>query len=300
MQITSLQIQSIIYNNPKSDLLRSFESFAQAIKTSTKNRGTLHQYVVHYGDSSNEATFTTEEVHMLTEKYHDDFSFKYTFFGFNSGTAKGHNLLASESDTDYILLMNPDIVVSPHFFIHMAQPFADPTVGMVEARQTPLEHPKAFDQVTGEVPWISGACGIIRADVFRAVGGYDADSFFLYCDDVDLSWRVRLAGYRLVYQPAAIAFHAKYINVKGGMVATPAQLYYTAESALFMAHKYSNPKRVKQLLKVFSTSEEPQQKKAVATFLKRKEQHKLPTPIDPKHKVATFVGENYSKHRFVM
>ena len=57
---------------------------------------------------------------------------------------------------------------------------------------------------------VFGACGaacLFRRDVFEEVGGFDED-FFVSHEDVDLSYRTRLHGYRCVYAPAARVEHA--------------------------------------------------------------------------------------------
>lgn len=52
----------------------------------------------------------------------------------------------------------------------------------------------------------SGGAAAYRLSVFRAVGGY-CEPFFLYLEDVDLAWRMRLAGYESVWNPLAVARH---------------------------------------------------------------------------------------------
>ena len=47
-----------------------------------------------------------------------------------------------------------------------------------------------FDPVTLETPWTSGAAFCVRRPVFTAVGGFD-EHIFMYCEDIDLSWRIR-------------------------------------------------------------------------------------------------------------
>ena len=47
---------------------------------------------------------------------------------------------------------------------------------------------------------------LIPRPIFDAVGGFD-EGFFMYCEDVDLSWRARAAGFRTLTCPAALLFH---------------------------------------------------------------------------------------------
>lgn len=56
--------------------------------------------------------------------------------------------------------------------------------------------------------WVSAACILVRKTAFDEVGGFD-ESFFMYFEDVDLSRRLRLAGWRLRLVSEAEAFHVK-------------------------------------------------------------------------------------------
>lgn len=64
-----------------------------------------------------------------------------------------------------------------------------------------------------EVAFVSGACLAIPLGTWREHGGFDPD-FFMYCEDVDLSFRLRLAGGRLGLEPTARVDH-DYTFVKG-------------------------------------------------------------------------------------
>ncbi|HEX8568965.1 MAG TPA: glycosyltransferase family 2 protein [Caulobacteraceae bacterium] len=57
-----------------------------------------------------------------------------------------------------------------------------------------------------EVPTISGACFFMAREDFAGVGGFDG-GFFLHVEDVDLCWRVRERGGRVLYQPTARIIH---------------------------------------------------------------------------------------------
>jgi GT2 family glycosyltransferase len=60
--------------------------------------------------------------------------------------------------------------------------------------------------VEHEPAWLSASCLLARRDALRGVGGFD-EAFFLYEEDVDLCVRLRQAGWRLLYTPAAEAVH---------------------------------------------------------------------------------------------
>jgi len=58
-----------------------------------------------------------------------------------------------------------------------------------------------------EVDWVSGAAFLVRDEVMEKVGLFDTD-YFMYCEDVDWCWRTWKAGYKVVYDPAAVVTHA--------------------------------------------------------------------------------------------
>lgn len=60
--------------------------------------------------------------------------------------------------------------------------------------------------VEREAGWLSGACFLVRTDLFRELGGFD-ESYFMYFEDVDLGQRVGLAGRTNVYVPSAVVTH---------------------------------------------------------------------------------------------
>ncbi|WP_138470132.1 hypothetical protein [Poseidonocella sp. HB161398] len=125
----------------------------------------------------------------------------------NLGFGKGHNKIVESlgDSTGFYVGLNPDGYVSPWAISAILD--AAPVAGnLYEFQQFPQEHPKVFDQVTGETAWSSGAAFLIDIGSFRQVGGFDP-SFFLYCEDVDLSWRVRERGGKCILLPRAIFFH---------------------------------------------------------------------------------------------
>ena len=68
-------------------------------------------------------------------------------------------------------------------------------------RDDPREDPRLDD-----VSFLTGCCMLMPASVVRTVGGFRED-FFIYCEDLELSLRLRAAGYRLYYQPGARMLH---------------------------------------------------------------------------------------------
>jgi hypothetical protein len=134
----------------------------------------------------------------------------YGWSGANLGFGRAHNQLMREAfaeGRDLYVCVNPDAVLHPRC---LAELFAevDRAVrpGLVEARILPEEHPKPYDPRTHETPWCAGTVLLVTRAAFEATGGFD-ERFFMYCEDVDLSWRVRGAGLETRVAPAALAHH---------------------------------------------------------------------------------------------
>src|SRR5665648_578169 len=74
---------------------------------------------------------------------------------------------------------------------------------------------RAFDDydVVKDVLFGTGAAMFVRADVFRAVGGFD-ERFFMFYEDVDLGWRLNLLGHRVRYVPGSVAYHRHHVTMK--------------------------------------------------------------------------------------
>ena len=139
---------------------------------------------------------------------------------------------------------------------------------------------------------------MIPAPLFRFLGGYDSDSFFLYCDDVDLSWRARLAGFKVIFQPAALAFHDKRLGDDGGWRPTEAEKYFSAEAALLLSYKWSHPDLTERCLEDFRRTGAEELLRAAEEFERRRDEGRLPVPIDADHRIAQFIKGNYAEHRF--
>lgn len=299
MNKPTLQIQSVVYGNEKNNLIKAIQYVANAVRVEKKDAGYLGRVKMIYGDGSPTPVFTESEIHELQKTYRDYIDLEYRVFGYNTGSAKGHNLLGETCTSDYMLIMNPDVIMSPRTLIELMVPFDDERVGMVEARQSPIEHPKEYNKETMETDWATTACAVFPTKLFNQLNGFDYETFFLYCDDLDFSWRLRLEGYKIIYQPLAPVFHAKRLNSHGGWMPTKAEVYYSSEAALMMAHKWSNPKLVKQLLRQYQNASLPE-REAASYFIKRRNECSLPTPIDPNHEVAVFINGCYTVHRFAL
>ena len=295
-QTARIQAQAVLYHNEIASIAQTVEALANAVRYAREKRGLTVELSLAYGDSGDKPLLSEEDLRLLRERGGDELTLRYQFFGFNAGSAKGQNLLAEPYDGDYVYIMNPDVKPCPDFFHYMLLPFSDERVGAVEARQVPLEHPKVYDPATGETPWCTGACTMLRNAVFREVGGFDSDTFFLYCDDVDLSWRVKHAGYRLIYQPHAMVYHAKEVSAEGDWSPSWAEMFYSAEAAMLMAYKWCDDARLEKLCSHYRHGSEVE-REAFRAFRKRRQDGRLPARIQAPD-VPTYSGDNYSRTRF--
>lgn len=298
-KLPSIQVQSILFNNEPESLIRSLESLERAADLAISS-GYASKVSLVYGDCSPQPCLTETEIQEIHTRFGSTFGFHYSFFDKNLGSARGHNTLGLQTEADYLLIQNPDIVASPRLLQHLLEPFKSPKIGMVEAKQLPIEHPKEYNIHTGETGWATTACALIPLDLFQEIGGFDADSFFLYCDDVDFSWLVREQGYKIIFQPSAVVFHDKRLADSGAWQSSDAERYYSAEAACILAYKWSRPDITQKYLKYFSTHGDELQKKASIEVNRRIEEGLMPIARDSQHKIAEFVGDMYTKHRFAL
>jgi GT2 family glycosyltransferase len=145
----------------------------------------------------------------------------------NVGFGGGHNANAARCTAPFLLVINPDCIVEPGVLAPLLDiaRHDERRVAAWELRQIPYEHPKAYDPVTLDAPWVSGAAALFRRSTWDAVGGFDP-ALFMYGEDVDLSWRLRAKGFRLRYLPKigvvhrtyAVAGEVKPLQVLGGVL----------------------------------------------------------------------------------
>lgn len=161
----------------------------------------------------------------------------------NLGFGRAHNALARDARTPWLLLLNPDSALLPGA-LHalLAQASEDAPAAAFECRQQPYEHPKNYHPLTLETEWCSGAALLLRRCAFEAVGGFD-EQLFLYGEDVDLSWRLRAAGWKLRYLPSARVVHDSYRHA--GEV-KPAQVAGGTLANLLLRMRYGNWRDVRE------------------------------------------------------
>jgi GT2 family glycosyltransferase len=298
--LTTVRVQTVLFHPSEGEVGRLVRGLGNAVRV-TKGQGRLGHVRLAIGDCSSVPSLTEDSLDALTRSAQSDGidQVSYDFFGANLGSAGGHNRLLEGFKEAFVFFLNPDAFASPHMFLELALPLGDERVGIVEARQVPLEHPKDFDPASGDTSWASTAAALVPRRVIESVGVFDADAFFLYCDDVDFSWRTRLAGFRVVHQPTARVFHDKRLTTGGRMVVSDAEVYYAAEAAMMLAWKYSQPDLATRLLRGFATSPVSSHRQVAKSFRARLDDGTLPTPIDPEGRVSQFLDDgNYARHRF--
>lgn len=182
------------------------------------------------------------------------------------------------------LLVNPDSLPAEGCIAALLARWKAERPGIIEARQWPDEHPKEYDAETGDTPWASGAFCLVDAVLFGAIGGFDP-VYFLYCEDVDLSWRVWLAGRRVVYASEALCLH-----FTGGPGYRPDRLYYehyfSSRNFIGLAYKFFGASGEKRALAYFAATDFPEafKRRVVADYHAWKEKLEcLPRPPTSPH-----------------
>jgi GT2 family glycosyltransferase len=158
----------------------------------------------------------------------------------NLGFAAAMNRGAAATRAPFVLALNADTVVVPGVIGALAAALADdPGLGGVQPRILQLEGDRPGDPgaarlysagmaltadgravETGageaqspatlerrEVFGVCGAACLLRRELFRGLGGYDV-SYVSFYEDVDLNVRARICGWRFVYVPEAVVWHA--------------------------------------------------------------------------------------------
>lgn len=158
---------------------------------------------------------------------HKDYICGKTLYVIKNEPAFKRNFGAKEPRGKYLVFMDDDVEVKYDCIQRMSDYLdSHADVGMVYAMLYKMDthavidtsgsfftwcgflHETYIDRIN-PVPVLSGksALCMVRKDVFDAVGGFDED-FVIYGEETDLSWRIWLAGYKIMVLPSAIGYHA--------------------------------------------------------------------------------------------
>lgn len=157
----------------------------------------------------------------------------------NFGFSKGYNIALEDLDEDYFVLLNSDVEVPSNWLeplvemmeldttIAAMQPkiralgnpeyfeYAGAAGGWIDSLGYPFARGRIFDTVEKdngqydsavEIFWASGCCMMVRGPLFKGFGGFDND-FFAHLEEIDLCWRFKRAGYKVVFNPKSTVFH---------------------------------------------------------------------------------------------
>jgi len=184
----------------------------------------------------------------------------------NYGYAGGYNRALKQVQADYYVLLNSDVEITPEWIspvidlmeansrIAACQPkilsyreneffeYAGAAGGWIDLLGYPFARGRVFDrcekdshQYDDEEPifWASGAALFLRPKVFHEIGGFD-EFFFAHMEEIDLCWRLQLAGYHIYVCPRARIFH-----VGGGTLSSGAarKTYLNYRNSLIMLTK---------------------------------------------------------------
>jgi len=150
----------------------------------------------------------------------------------NRGFCAANNQGFEASNTELIALLNNDAEAAPDWLSALAGAFEGrPDVGMAASKILVYEDPQRIDKVghliypdgqnrgrgsgeldagqydrIEEVLWPDGCAAMYRRAMLEGIGGFDED-FFAYADDAELGLRARIAGWKCIYIPRAVARH---------------------------------------------------------------------------------------------
>ena len=155
----------------------------------------------------------------------------------NPGFGEGNNRGVRVATGDYLLLLNPDATIDAEALGTLVQALdSNPHAGIAVPKVLVASEPEIINSAgllvnqigygwdRGYLEWDhgqhdspgpvlagSGCALLVRTEMFKALGGFDA-SYFLYYEDLDFCWRSWLAGHAVLYVPKAVVRHAMKIS----------------------------------------------------------------------------------------
>lgn len=195
----------------------------------------------------------------------------------NYGFAEGYNRALSQLDSEYVVLLNSDVEVTPHWLgplveymdehseVAACQPkllnqrnksffeYAGASGGYMDKYGYPFCRGRIFDvleedhgqyDTVRQVFWVSGAAMFIRLNEYKEAGGLDKD-FFAHMEEIDLCWRLNARGKTLVCIPQSVVFH-----VGGGTLGkeNPRKTFLNFRNNLLMLYKNLPENELKKVL----------------------------------------------------
>lgn len=152
------------------------------------------------------------------------------WFGANLGFAAANNRAAKDAAGRWLALLNPDAFPEPDWLAKLVEDAETTGAAMVGSTQLMDEQPDRYDGIGDGLSWFGmawrggyrhrvqtphpdgecfspcAAAALYDRALFQQVGGFD-ERFFLYGEDVDLGWRLRLAGGRCYQSGRAVVRH---------------------------------------------------------------------------------------------
>jgi len=209
--------------------------------------------------------------------------------GTNLGFAAGANRGAEAARGEVLVFLNPDAVVQPGALARLCAALDAPRIAIAgggltdtrgrwqpaAARFAPIRH-LLLDTTPGRalarhrrrvhrVDWVYGTFMAVRANVFRALGGFDR-AYFLYGEDADLCFRARAGGWFTVLVPAAVAAHGPNVSARRRFGTGRDAAVIRGELQFYASHGPAMLRRFRRVaLMKFGT------KAAIATLLGRRD-----------------------------
>ena len=180
----------------------------------------------------------------------------------NCGYSKANNLGAEKAKGDYVVLLSNDIRVSRDWLRNaIAVLESDKRIGVAQSMMYMLDdpskpdkmgnyvdafglnHPFSFSNGIKEVFYSEGAVMFIRRSVLTDTNGLFDETYFMFYEDVDFCWRVRLMGYKIVVLHNSVVYHKRGGTVSGTLMKMEPLYVFT-----------NTRNRLTTLLKNYSTS----------------------------------------------